>query len=249
MNFNSIVKNKISLGFVHLLFLFVLSGFVNSASFITCAKFVTHMTGTTTLIGIFVSSQNWVSLLEICLIIFSFFSGAMLVCLLIGDPNDQESQKYYDRTLRIVASTLALVAISGHFGFFKLLNVHLHSYGDYLCISLLSMMSGMQNGAITLASHGSVRTTHLTGLITDLGISTMHLHILNRNQRELAHDRRILHQRLGYLGGFVIGSISGALFTMKLSFIAFLIPSILAVCLTFHLKKKETKEHLKLIAS
>lgn len=49
-------------------------------------------------------------------------------------------------------------------------------------VLLLCFIMGLQNAVITKVSHAEIRTTHVTGLITDLGIELGKVFYFNRSQ-------------------------------------------------------------------
>jgi uncharacterized membrane protein YoaK (UPF0700 family) len=82
-----------------------------------------------------------------------------------------------------------------------------------LTVVLLCFMMGLQNAVITKISKAEIRTTHITGLVTDLGIELGKLLYINRNPhaiRVLA-DRSRLRLQLLLIGGFFAGGLAGAL--------------------------------------
>ena len=85
---------------------------------------------------------------------------------------------------------------------------------------LLCYMMGLQNAIITKLSSAEIRTTHMTGNTTDLGIELGKLFYWNRDE-ELS-DRVIANrEKLGIhavmIGLFVFGGFLGALFIARLA--------------------------------
>ncbi len=82
-------------------------------------------------------------------------------------------------------------------------------------VMLLCFMMGLQNAVITKISGSVVRTTHLTGVITDLGIELGRLIYWNRSdrrsQRHVVADRHRLRVLASLCGSFLFGGIGGAL--------------------------------------
>jgi uncharacterized membrane protein YoaK (UPF0700 family) len=83
-----------------------------------------------------------------------------------------------------------------------------------LTVLLLSFIMGLQNGLSSSMSHGRLRTTHMTGHVTDLGLELGRL--LYRNQRGTPLTERVLASRTalkfhgGLLAMFVVGGMVGA---------------------------------------
>ena len=93
-------------------------------------------------------------------------------------------------------------------------------------VVLLCFIMGLQNAIVTKLSNAVIRTTHMTGIVTDLGIELGKLLYWNRDPH-IALRVRADRDRLKVLGGllacFLVGGITGAL-GFKLVGYAFSIP-------------------------
>jgi len=74
------------------------------------------------------------------------------------------------------------------------------------CLLLFSM--GLQNALVTRVSQSVVRTTHLTGLFTDLGIELSQL-FFYRELGERTKLKRAVFLKLMVIGCFFLGCIAG----------------------------------------
>ncbi|EOD5263233.1 YoaK family protein, partial [Vibrio parahaemolyticus] len=92
------------------------------------------------------------------------------------------------------------------------------SYGQYLA----SAACGLQNAMITTFSGAVVRTTHMTGIITDLGI------MIGESLRGRQFDRRKAKLFLFIFFGFLLGGSVGAALFMAYGLYALVFPAILA---------------------
>ena len=81
-----------------------------------------------------------------------------------------------------------------------------------LTVLLLCFIMGLQNAVITKISHAEIRTTHITGLMTDMGIELGKLFYINRYTRTtlVAADRHRLGIHLRLISSFFIGGLTGA---------------------------------------
>lgn len=80
-------------------------------------------------------------------------------------------------------------------------------------VALLCYIMGLQNALVTKLSQAEIRTTHMTGIVTDIGIELGRLLYPNRD-RSLAPvvaNRRRLALLLALLGAFLAGGVAGAL--------------------------------------
>jgi uncharacterized membrane protein YoaK (UPF0700 family) len=82
---------------------------------------------------------------------------------------------------------------------------------------------GLQNAVITKVSKAEIRTTHMTGIVTDLGIELGRLVYPNRDAHRNTHhfvqadrDKLVIHASI--LGLFMAGGIAGALAFRQLGF-------------------------------
>jgi len=84
-----------------------------------------------------------------------------------------------------------------------------------LTVLLLSFIMGLQNAVASKTSGGSIRTTHMTGNITDMGIEIGKMLYWNGRAGSapmaVRHDRRRMRRAGGLVGMFVLGGAVGAL--------------------------------------
>ena len=92
---------------------------------------------------------------------------------------------------------------------------HDSNLGDYLA----AMACGLQNAMATTYSGAVIRTTHITGMVTDLGISAG---LVLRRERV---DWRRTGLHLLLVGGFIVGGVLGAVAYLSLGFDALLFPA------------------------
>jgi uncharacterized membrane protein YoaK (UPF0700 family) len=92
-------------------------------------------------------------------------------------------------------------------------------------VALLCFIMGLQNAIVTKISHAEIRTTHMTGVITDLGIELGKLVYWNRtvdssheNFVRANRDKLRIHGTI--LGCFMGGGLLGALAFQHFSFAA-----------------------------
>jgi uncharacterized membrane protein YoaK (UPF0700 family) len=80
-------------------------------------------------------------------------------------------------------------------------------------VLLLCYMMGLQNAVITKISRAEIRTTHVTGLVTDIGIELGKLFYVNPRDTEnpvLANRQKLrIHALLVacFLGGGIVGAL------------------------------------------
>jgi uncharacterized membrane protein YoaK (UPF0700 family) len=89
---------------------------------------------------------------------------------------------------------------------------------------LLLFAMGLQNAMVTKISKAVVRTTHLTGLFTDLGIE-MSQWFFHKKTEEHARLRPIIQLRMLIISCFFAGGIVGGLLYSSLSFASLWLPN------------------------
>jgi uncharacterized membrane protein YoaK (UPF0700 family) len=169
---------------------------------------VSHLTGSSSLLGVELASGNYIEVVHLGWIILSFVVGAGVSGFVIGN----ESLKYGRRYGFMLLSIALLLLLCMYF---------LNS-GEILGHYLASAACGLQNAMTSTFSGALVRTTHVTGLFTDLGI------IIGLWLRGHAANRRRVLLYLTLITGFITGGLVGAISFTHLTFYAILIPAGLA---------------------
>lgn len=94
---------------------------------------------------------------------------------------------------------------------------HRSSVALAAAVAVLCFIMGLQNATVTKLSGAKIRTTHMTGVVTDLGIELGKLFYVNRNRRRLAGaplvyaDREKLKLLALFVTMFLGGGLVGAL--------------------------------------
>jgi uncharacterized membrane protein YoaK (UPF0700 family) len=188
-----------------------LAGAVNAGGFLAFERFVTHMTGFATLAGIAAAQGDVWGLLSALTVPVFFVVGVMAAASMTL------RRRRYGLVMGIVCVCLLVVA---------------HGLaGDYLPVALLCFASGLQNGAVANASGSTVRTTHMTGVTTDLGLGLVAM--LGAHPAERATLRRLVFFRLATLLAFACGSAAGGYAFLQYGLRAFLLPAALAAWAAF----------------
>lgn len=101
-----------------------------------------------------------------------------------------------------------------------------------LLVNMLGFLLGLHNSTSTQLSQGKVRTTHITGTLTDAGITlaTLLLHrVLRYSAEERRHHQYLLSIYLTATGAFITGGIIGVLSFNLFSMQAFSLAGIVLV--------------------
>ncbi len=186
----------------------LLAGCVNAVGLLGFQhQAVSHISGTVTLLGNSLLT-GIDSSIHLFLIVFSFLIGAAFSGFFI-ESSALKLGRRYGVALCIEGSLLLL-----SLGFLVQGNV----YGQYLA----SAACGLQNAMITTFSGAVIRTTHMTGIITDLGI------MIGESLRGRKFDRRKAKLFLFISGGFLLGGVGGAALFRVYGLHTLIFPALLA---------------------
>jgi uncharacterized membrane protein YoaK (UPF0700 family) len=216
----------------HWFLLAFLSGSVNVGGFLACGRFVTHMTGFATLFGMHAGDGRWDAAVGISSIPAFFLLGVMVSAHLVDRPFRRGGRPHYGLVMLLVSACLLAATLFGYFGVFGAFGEEIRLKQDYFLLALLCAASGLQNAAITTSSGASVRTTHLTGLTTDLGIGLVRAWSApaTAEGREAAVlEWKWAGVRIGTWTAFAVGGAMGAVLYMRYRYLGFAMPAGLAL--------------------
>lgn len=200
------------------------AGLLNVGGFMACHQFVSHVTGYAALFGIEVIRYGRNEALGMFAVPVVFLSGAAISGYLVDIRLKMKKKPRYYISFGIMFGLLLTVYFGGIFDFFGTFGEPLAYSRDYTLLALLCLVCGIQNGTITTVSKSVVRTTHLTGITTDLGIGIVR--VLNREKLkdESKNEGRANLMRVGIILFFVLGSVLGAYVFKYFGYGGFLIP-------------------------
>jgi len=175
------------------------AGLVNVAGFLAVQKLTTNVTGHFAFFVDEVIKLNFWEGLHYFLFILFFFLGSFFSNLAIEVVSKFNDRLIYRIPILVESVLLLLVALFGHQLILKAPNT--------LAYALLFAM-GLQNSLVTTISNATVRTTHLTGLFTDLGIELSQLFFYKaKDQKEKLFSS--IRLRLTIISFFFLGGILG----------------------------------------
>ena len=137
------------------------AGLVNVVGFFSVQKLTTNVTGHFAFFVDEVFKRNFSDAFHLALFVFFFFFGAFAANFMVETYYRIRENQIFVLPIILEALILAFVAFTG--------NYFIQENPDVIAYSLLFAM-GMQNSLVTSISKSIVRTTHLTGLFTDMGI-------------------------------------------------------------------------------
>jgi uncharacterized membrane protein YoaK (UPF0700 family) len=202
------------------------AGAVNAGAFIACERFVTHVTGTVTQLG--VDSGMWELTLESLTLLLSFILGAMASVLAIQGRVARGRRPLHALALVAVAGLLSLASVGGHFGLFGPMG---GTETGFALLCLLAFAMGLQNASVATSTASLVRTTHLTGPATDLGVHLSMAWVSNSAQ-ERAQMVRLAALRALKLAAFGLGAMLMVPVARQLEYLSFGLPALMVLAAT-----------------
>ncbi|MFO1505599.1 MAG: YoaK family protein [Lysobacterales bacterium] len=186
----------------------LIAGMVNVVGFLGFEhQAITHLTGTTSMLGAAIASANVGSSLHFAALLGAFVLGCSLSGFIIQDSTLMLGRRY-GVALAIVSALLCA-------------SVPLLGRGSPLGMYSAACACGLQNAMVSTYSGAVVRTTHLSGMFTDLGIYLGHF------LRGLPVDIRRLRLCITVISGFLCGGIGGAVAFHAYSYFAIFFPAAL----------------------
>jgi len=208
-------------------------GLLNIGGFMACHSFVSHVTGFATLFGVELGQQNFGHAAGLLLVPGCFLLGAMISAALVDIRLKLGKDPKYYIVFGVLFLLILVVEISGFNKAFGKFGEPLALPRDYALLCMLCLICGLQNATVSLVSRSVVRTTHLTGVTTDLGIGlvrVMNRHLLGVKAEGEAQANWM---RVLIIGGFALGSIFGYRLFRSWEFRAFLFPTLISGGLFF----------------
>ena len=178
------------------------AGLVNIAGFLSIQKLTTNVTGHFAFFVDEVFKLDYFLAFIYFLYIISFLAGSFVSSFLIELISSKDDKNIYVIPTIIESIILILVAIFGKF--------LIAENKDLLAFCLLFAM-GLQNALVTKISNATVRTTHLTGLFTDLGIELSQL-FFYKHKKQHHQLFSSIKLRLTIISFFFLGGILGGVF-------------------------------------
>jgi uncharacterized membrane protein YoaK (UPF0700 family) len=166
---------------------------------------VSHLTGSTSLLAAALAELDGGGVLRFGMVICSFLAGAVLSGFIIQNNALQLGRSY--GAVLLLESVLICVAVP------------LFRHQSLNGIFCLACACGLQNALVSTYSGTVVRTTHVSGMFTDLGI------FLGQTLRGFPVDTKRLRMCFLVISGFLCGGLSGAIFFRRWSYSSLFIPA------------------------
>ncbi|MCO5232739.1 MAG: DUF1275 domain-containing protein [Chitinophagales bacterium] len=210
-------------------FLSFVAGMVNVGSILSIQRFTTNVTGH---FAVFIEEllrPNYSIALTFSLFVLFFFLGSFTSNIMVEII--KQINFTYQYTIPVIIETVLVFIAGSAYTFYT------PSNPDYIGFILLYAM-GLQNALVTKVSKSVVRTSHLTGLFTDLGIEVSSLFFI-KNKYRRTKIKLSIQLRLRIIICFFLGGLACGLIYKQIQLKAFWIAStILVITILFDIAKK-----------
>ena len=182
------------------------AGAVNAGGFLAIGQYTSHITGMVSSVADNLVLGRDALVLAALGSVAAFGLGAASTALMVNFG--RRRRLYSEYALPLLVEALLLLA-------FGVVGAGLPAAGAHAVpgtVMLLCYVMGLQNAVVTKLSHAEIRTTHMTGIVTDIGIELGRLLYWNADGQlpPVRANRRRLRLLLALLACFVTGGVAGA---------------------------------------
>lgn len=190
-----------------------IAGLVNIAGFLGIHTLTTNVTGHFATLILDVYAMDWSIVFIYISYLISFLVGSFTSGVLIEWMSLQKKLNIYLLPTLLESGILIFVPFMVYWD---------ATLSPNLIACLLLFAMGVQNSFVTKISNAVVRTTHLTGLFTDLGIELSHLFFSSQNH--VYHQNvSTIKLRLNIIFFFFFGGIIGVFLFKEIEFFVLLV--------------------------
>ncbi|WP_026480607.1 YoaK family protein [Ahrensia sp. 13_GOM-1096m] len=177
-----------------------IAGALNAVGFMVAGSFTANMTGNISAFADYLAHGSIMIALSFAGLTLAFICGAGITALAI-----QTGERFQLKSIFALAIAAEAIILLGLSAVFILLA---DTTPEMFLLIILSFVMGLQNAVTTMITQARVRTTHVSGMATDIGIELAALAGSDQLKRE-AVPKLKLHSLT--LACFTIGGICGVL--------------------------------------
>ena len=180
------------------------AGTINIASLLIFLSFTSNVTGHYAIFAAEISQGNWTQVAVVASWIFLFFFGGFVANLSVINFN--KKSKYFAHAFPLILEIICLMTV----GIYGQLYYQKTLAETETLVALMLFATGLQNGLTASISNFSVKTTHLTGTTTDLGIlfSMFTKKKFRKNPELIARAKLLMSIMLAYVLGAVFSGLT-----------------------------------------
>lgn len=201
------------------------AGYINVAGVVAFLAFTANVTGHFANLARHIVENNAHNILVFFLWLMMFFGGAFIANFL---ARSGDGSRYKANSWPIVIETILLlvVALYGH-----------HFYEETqtereVIIGAVTFSMGLQNGLVSNISGGLIKTSHLTGLFTDLGSDTAEWFHPRTKKTPILRNRIFI--RLTILAFYLFGGLAGGFLFDLFDFWAFYVAPVILLTILYY---------------
>ncbi len=185
------------------------AGAINAGGFLAVLQYTSHMTGIVSSLADNLVLNNMAAVAAGLASLAAFVAGSAYSTILIHWGRHHRMHSQYAYPLLWEAGLLLGFGLMGNI-------LDQQAWFAPLTVLLLCFIMGLQNVIITKISNSEIRTTHMTGIVTDIGIELGKMVYINSRDESARYkpvhtNRRRLLLLAGLLAAFCSGGAVGAL--------------------------------------
>jgi uncharacterized membrane protein YoaK (UPF0700 family) len=204
------------------------SGMTNVAGMIAFLAFTSNITGHVANLAKHIVDRNFHEIIVFVIWLFLFLSGAFISSFIVRSLKHTSNYRAHATPIVIEIFILLFVAIYGQ---------HFYTEAPFereIVIGAILFCMGLQNSLVSTISGGLIKSSHLTGLFTDLGGDIAEWVHPKEKKSVIVKNKIII--RMTILGFYLGGAIAGGLLFNLMDFAVFyVIPVILLTILYYDL--------------
>lgn len=193
------------------------AGALNAGGFLAVGRYTSHMTGIASSAADHLVLGNFEVAIAALISLFSFICGSAFTAALVSFSLRHQRGRIYSAPLFVETGLLLCFGLIG-----SRLEVR-----EFLTVSITTMLlcfiMGLQNALISRISNSEIRTTHITGLVTDIGMELGQLAYWNASsvlKTKILANRRKLKVQVFLVSAFFTGGLTGAMGFKHLGYIS-----------------------------
>jgi uncharacterized membrane protein YoaK (UPF0700 family) len=194
------------------------AGATNAGGFLAVQQYTSHMTGIVSAMADHVALGAYDLVLAGLGAVLSFLAGAACCAVMVNYARRRKMHAEFALPLLLEATLLL------SFGLLGATLARISGLFIPCAVMLLCFIMGLQNAVITKLSNAEIRTTHITGIVTDIGLEVGKMAYWNRQPAtvmpKVTGDRNRLKVLSLLAAFFFIGGVAGALGFSRIGYAA-----------------------------
>ena len=202
------------------------AGTIDVVGLLAFLAFTSNVTGHVANLAKNILKQDISSIVIFVVWLFMFMIGSFVSTFLVSSLRDKGLYKAHSAPIILEIAVLLFVALYGN-------NFYDETTSErQVVIGALLFAMGLQNGLVSNISGGLIKSTHLTGLFTDLGGELADWLHPNTEDREVVKNK--IYVRVTILVFFIFGGLAGGYFFNLYAFkVLYFVPVILLTILYY----------------